>query len=155
MSGDRGVPPNSAAAADGASPDLSTAVSLARRMWHALWNLLWNDVPCVSDMPLEALRLEPMASGNEALLLSNRVPWEAFPSYAPALADLLGGKIVDKADSAAERVWTAIIEGRCFFISFDDYPLGVTLEPQDDSAAMLIPTIREKLIHLRSKQRAG
>jgi hypothetical protein len=114
-----------------------------------MWNLFTKDVP------LEVLRFEPMASGNQALLLSNRVTWEAFPSYAPALAGLLGGKIVDKADSAAERVWTALIEGQRFFISYDDYPFGVSLEPRDGGAAMLIPTIRERLLRVRDQRGAG
>jgi hypothetical protein len=109
-----------------------------------MWNLFKR-----SDLPLEALRLEPMASGHQALLLSNRVTWEHFPSYAPALVGLLGGRIADKADSAAERVWTAVIDGQSFFIAYDDYPSGVSLEPQDGGAAALIRPIFEKLLHMR------
>ena len=110
-----------------------------------MWNLFKK------DLPLEALRLEPMASGSQALLLSERVGWEAFPSYVAALARLLGGSIVDKADSAAERVWTAVIEGQSFLISYDDYPVGVSIEPQDEGAAALIPTIRERLLRARDR----
>jgi hypothetical protein len=114
---------------------------------------MWN--PFRKDVPLDVLHLEPMASGHQALVLSHRVTWEAFPSYAPALAGLLGGKIVDKADSAAERLWTAVIEGQRFFISYDDYPFGVSLEPRDDGAATLISTIRERLLRVRDQRGVG
>jgi len=101
------------------------------------------------DLPLEILQLEPMASGNQSLRLSAQVTWQAFAAYAPAIAALLGGSIVERADSPAERVWTAEIEGERFWISFDDFGLGVSLGPQDTAAAALIPHIREQLLRMR------
>ena len=69
-----------------------------------------------THVPLEALELEPMASGERSLRLSTRVTWEQFASYAPAVMGMLGGRIVERADSAPERVWTAIIEGQRFWL---------------------------------------
>lgn len=98
------------------------------------------------SIPLEVLELEPMASGNRSLRLSTRVTWEEFASYAPAVVRLLGGSIIDRADSAPERVWTVVVSGHRFWIAFDDLALGVSLEAQDGAADTLIPTIREKLL---------
>jgi hypothetical protein len=78
------------------------------------------------------------------------VAWEEFAFYAPAVVGLLCGRIVDRADSAPERVWTAIIDGQRFWISFDDFALGVSLDPQDKAAGALIPSIREKLLQRRA-----
>jgi hypothetical protein len=103
----------------------------------------------LGDVPLEVLELEPMASGERSLRLSTRVTWEEFASYAPAVVGLLGGRIVDRADSAPERTWSAIIDGQRFWISFDDFALGVSLDPQDHAAGELIPSIREKLLQRR------
>jgi hypothetical protein len=104
----------------------------------------------IQDVPLEVLELEPMASGNQSLRLSTRVTWEEFASYAPAVVGLLGGRIVDRADSAPERVWTAIIDGQRFWISFDDFALGVSLDPQDHGASAVIPRLRERLLLRRA-----
>ena len=100
-------------------------------------------------LPLEVLGLEPMASGDQSLRLTTLVTWEGFASYARAVVGLLGGCIVERADSAPERVWTAIIDGHRFWISFDDHALGVSLDPQDHAAGALIPNIREKLLECR------
>ena len=115
-----------------------------------MWNFLGT-----TDIQLEALRLEPMASGDESILLSERVVWEEFPAYASALAGLVGGRIIDEADSAAERVWTVSIGGQRFFLAYDDYPSGVGLEPQDRGAAALIPTILQRLLRVRGHNRSG
>ena len=65
---------------------------------------MWNPFKA-TQLPLEVLALEPMASGGQSLRLSTRVTWEEFASYAPAVVGMLGGRIVDRADSAPERVW--------------------------------------------------
>jgi len=110
---------------------------------------MWNSFK-TKHVPLEVLELEPMASGDQSLRLSTRVTWEEFASYAPAVVDLLGGRIVERADSAPERVWTAVIDGQRFWISFDDFALGVSLDPQDHGAAALIPQFRERLLQRRA-----
>lgn len=91
-----------------------------------------------------------MASGDRSLRLSTRVTWEEFASYATAVVSLVGGSIVDRADCASERVWTAIIHGQRFWISFDDFALGVSLDPQDNAANELVPAIREWLLQHRA-----
>jgi hypothetical protein len=106
-------------------------------------------------LPLERLDLETMASGNQSLRLTERVSWEGFPSYAEVLVHSLGGAIVHRADSAAERVWTATVRGGTFWVSFDHFGLGVSLDPQNAEAARLIPGIQETLLAVRNAQRTG
>jgi hypothetical protein len=108
-----------------------------------------------TGIPLERLDLEAMASGNRALRLTEQVAWEAFPSYARVLVSALGGTIAHQADSAAERVWIAHIRGGAFWVSFDDFGLGVSLDPQNEDAGQLVDGIRETLLALRDRQGAG
>ena len=106
-------------------------------------------------LPLERLDLETMGSGNQSLRLTERVSWEGFPRYAEALVYSLGGTIVHRADSVVERVWTATVRGGTFWVSFDDFGLGVSLDPQNAEAARLIPEIREALLAVRNARRTG
>lgn len=103
----------------------------------------------------DRLDLEIMASSYQALRLSKRVRWEEFASYAEALVSSLGGTIVNRAESAAERVWTITVRGGTFWVAFDDCGLGVSLDPQDAEAARLVPGIRETLLELRDTRGTG
>src|SRR5262245_41649000 len=96
-------------------------------------------------IPLESLELRPMASGEESLHLTDRVRWEEFSGYAEAVLLLLDGTIEARADSAAERVWDITIDGADFWIAFDDFGLGISLDPKDPRAGQGIPRIRERL----------
>ena len=87
-----------------------------------------------------------MASGDPSLRLTTRVSWESFATYARHVVGLLGGTIEDQVDSPVERVWGVTIGGRQFWIAFDDFGLGISLEPRDSRAATLIPEIRAQLM---------
>ena len=93
-----------------------------------------------------------MASGHRSLRLTDQVPWEKFARYAETLVASLGGTVVARADSAAERVWDTRIQGAAFWVAFDDFGLGISLDPQDGRADSLIPRIRETLLALRSQE---
>jgi hypothetical protein len=105
--------------------------------------------PGPERFPLERLEIEPMASGHQSLRLTRQVEWEALPEYAQAVVAVLGGAIVERVDSFAERVWTATIGGASFWIALDDWGLGVSLNPQDAEASRLIPGIRDALVARR------
>jgi hypothetical protein len=62
------------------------------------------------DLPLERLEIRLMASGDESLLLTERVGWEAFPMFAETILGFVEGTVVDRADTPVERVWTVRIE---------------------------------------------
>jgi len=100
--------------------------------------------------PLERLEIMPMASGNASLLLTERVEWELFPAYAEAILQVLDGEVVDRVDGPDQRVWTVRIGSQVFWLAYEDYPVGVSLDPQNASASALIPGIRQKLLKRRA-----
>jgi hypothetical protein len=99
-------------------------------------------------LPLNVLELEPMASGHRSLRLTRDVRWEDFPAYAEAVVVALGGEVTSRADAPAERVWSVTIAGAAFWISFDDFGLGVSLDARDAQADAAIEGIRERLARL-------
>lgn len=96
-------------------------------------------------LPLEILRIETTALNRGTLRLTREVAWEQFAGYAEALTELLGGELTARADSPVERVWELEVQGKRFWLSFDDFGLGVSLEPRDDAAEKLLPAIRRQL----------
>jgi hypothetical protein len=101
------------------------------------------------NVPLERLDIMEMASGDSSLLLSERVPWESFPTYAEAVVQLVGGSVVDRADSPVERVWTIDVGGRLFWLAYDE--LGVSLDSKSEQANALIPSFRQTLMNYRAR----
>ena len=99
-------------------------------------------------LPLDVLAFEPMASGHRSLRLTTEVSWEAFADYATAVVAVLHGTIAHRADSPAERVWSVTVDGASFWLSFDDFGLGVSLDPCDADADARIEGIRERLEEL-------
>ena len=98
------------------------------------------------DLPLDVLELEPMASGHRSIRLTRGVSWEGFDAYATAVVAALRGTVEHRADSPAERVWSVTIDGAPFWLSFDDFALGVSLDPCD---AVADARIDEILLRLR------
>lgn len=88
-----------------------------------------------------------MASGHQALHLSDRVPWDDFGEYAERLVLALEGEVVSRADSPAERVWVVRIEGQTFWLSHDE--LGVSLDSQDPESSALIASLKDRLQRLQ------
>jgi hypothetical protein len=107
-------------------------------------------------VPLEVLELEQMASGDRNIRLTLSVTWDDFGPYATALIRSLDADLVHKADSPVERVWSISIGGRQYWLSFDDFGLGVSLAPCDTEANDSIETIRQRLLEIRNEgERAG
>jgi hypothetical protein len=106
-------------------------------------------------IPLESLVVEPMASGDRSLRLTERVTWEDFAPYARAIGRVLGASIDIKADGPVERVWAVTIRGASFWLSFDDFALGVSLDARDAAASSLIPILRDELLSYRASLEAA
>jgi hypothetical protein len=100
--------------------------------------------------PLERLEIVPMASGDTSLMLTERVDWDLFPGYVRAILQILEGAVVDRADGPDQRVWTVRIDSQVFWLAYEDYPVGVSLDPQNETASALIPAIRQKLLEHRA-----
>lgn len=101
------------------------------------------------DLTLERLEIRPMASGNGSLLLTEQVGWESFPAYAEALLRVLGGTVETRADGPVERIWTVRILGQPFWLAYDDYPAGVSLDARSGDASAILPSILATLLRRR------
>src|SRR4030095_12080596 len=100
------------------------------------------------DLPFERLAIQKMASGESSLLLTERVQWEAFPDYAEAVLQLVGGSVVGRACGPVERVWTVSVGGALFWLAHDE--IGVSLDSKSTESTLLIPSIQQKLLKHRS-----
>ncbi len=100
-------------------------------------------------LPLERLTIQPMASGELSLLLSERVSWEDFPGYARTVVTVVGGSIEDEADSPVERVWAVTVRGAPFWFSFDE--LGASLDSRDSKASSVLPVLQQELLAYASR----
>jgi hypothetical protein len=91
-----------------------------------------------------------MASGNLSLLITEEVSWESFPGQAREFLDRVGGYVLKKIDTPVERLWIVLIKWRPFYLTFEDYPLGMSL---DSMNAMCNSVVRE--LHQRLKSAAA
>ena len=106
--------------------------------------------------PLEVLEIETLASGHRSLRLTRAVAWEEFAAYAESVVRTLNGRVLHKADSPVERVWSVKIDDGQYWLSLDDFGLGVSLDSCDAAADDQIEKIRSKLIAIdRSRRNDG
>jgi hypothetical protein len=95
---------------------------------------------------MEGLSVKPepkiieMASGNLSLLISEDVSWEGFPEQAREFMEWSGGYVIKKIDTPVERMWVVLIKWRPFFLTFDDFPLGLSL---DSMTSLCNPVVKE------------
>jgi hypothetical protein len=111
------------------------------------------DLEAASRLPLERLTFAPMASGERSLELTDAVTWDAFPSYAEAVAARLGGRVVGRADGPDQRVWTVERDGALarYWITLEDLGSGptVSVDPCDATAGATMDAVRETLLAVR------
>ncbi len=100
---------------------------------------------------LEKLTLSTMASGNQWLLLTERVGWEGFPMYAEWVAAALDLKVDSRGWTVVDHLWEVEAGGHSYLLVFDDFPFGVTLEARDKAASDHLPSLREALSGLRAE----
>lgn len=84
--------------------------------------------------------IRTMASGDLSLLITEHVSWESFPYQAQNFVERFGGNVIERIDTPVERMWTVKIKGCKFWLSFDDFPLGMSLDSKTSSCN---PVIRE------------
>ena len=86
-----------------------------------------------------------------SLSLTQSLRWSEFPEYAETLAAALDGRILSRADSPVERVWTILIRGQEYWLAFQDYPYDVCLDAYYPEASEQIEEIREAFLELRKQ----
>lgn len=80
-----------------------------------------------------------MASGNLSLLITEDVSWESFPSLAQTFMERVGGKVLFRIDTPVERLWIVLVKWRPFWLTFDDFPLGMS---RDSMSIFCNPVVR-------------
>jgi len=99
----------------------------------------------MTNLKLDALNIDILRSGRACLNLTSRINWEDFPDYAEGLLDLLDGKIEKKSDSFDIRVWEVTIDSEIFCLTFDDFPVMVSLESLTPKGDLLLTDFKNKL----------
>jgi hypothetical protein len=89
---------------------------------------------------MEAPSVTTMASGNLSLLITEDVSWESFPEQAQQFVDRFEGRVLKRMDTPVERMWVGLIKWRPFWLTFEDFPLGISL---DSMNRLCNPVIRE------------
>jgi hypothetical protein len=98
----------------------------------------------------DKLEIQPMASGNLSLFITDQVSWESFPSAAQAFVQRVGGRVVRRIDTPVERMWIVVIRWRLFFLTFDNFPLGLSL---DSMSRWCNPVIQNLFLDLGGSNR--
>ena len=76
-----------------------------------------------------------MHSGKRYLVLEDGVDYDTFASAANVWAQRLGLHITEKIDGPGDRLWGCEMNGRQFWLGFNDWFPEISLEPRDDDAA--------------------
>ena len=90
--------------------------------------------------------IETMASGNPSLTLTEDTEWETFPDQAADFVRMFGGIVLKRIDTPVERIWIVLIKWRPFYLTFEDFPLRMTLDSMNSSCASVIHEIHAHLI---------
>jgi len=89
--------------------------------------------------------IETMASGNLSLRITNDITWESFPSKAQEFVARFNGKVLRRMDTPVERMWIVLIRLRPFWLTFDDYPLGLTLDSMSRFCNVVVRQLHREL----------
>ena len=90
--------------------------------------------------------IRTMASGNLSLLITEDVSWESFPDQAQDFTDKVGGEVIERIDTPVERMWTVRIKGCEFWLSFEDFPLGMSLDSKSGSCNSVVRELYSVLV---------
>lgn len=87
-----------------------------------------------------------MASGNLSLLITEDVSWESFPDQAQQFVERFGGKVIERIDTPVERMWTVTIKGCEFWLAFEDFPLGMSLDSKSSNCNPVVQELFSALV---------
>jgi hypothetical protein len=99
---------------------------------------------------MDAPSITTMTSGNLSLLITEDVSWESFPDQAGQFVDRFNGRVLKRIDTPVERMWVVLIKWRPFWLTFDDFPLGLSL---DSMNRLCNPVVREIYASLQTETR--
>jgi hypothetical protein len=90
-------------------------------------------------------KIEPMASGNLSLTLTEDASWDSFPDFAGDFLRLVGGRRIKKVDTPVERMWIVLVNWRPFFLTYEDFPNRITLDSMHSSCNAVVRKLYEQL----------
>lgn len=90
--------------------------------------------------------IETMASGNPSLAITEDTAWETFPDQAADFVRRFNGTVLKRIDTPVERMWIVLINWRPFYLTFEDFPLRMTLDSMNSSCASVIHEIHAALL---------
>jgi Protein of unknown function (DUF3630). len=99
----------------------------------------------MNSLKLDALNIETMHSGRACLNLTSHINWDDFPDYAKAVLNLLDGNIDKKTDTIDIRVWEVTIDKERFYLTYDDFPVMVSIESLSSRGDVLLSDFKIKL----------
>jgi hypothetical protein len=88
---------------------------------------------------------EEMANGAYAIVLQTGVTARACSHIAAEWACRLGLTVKNRIEVVGESVWDCELDGRQYWLAWDDWFSEVSLEPQDADAARYVPAIGARL----------
>jgi len=89
-----------------------------------------------------------MESGYDYILLTDAGTWESFPGFAAKYCKQIGAKVADKVQGPDVHLWKIQYEGATLNFIYDDFPNGISIEPEDESGQLSI----DKLYQIALKQ---
>nr|WP_314494219.1 DUF3630 family protein [uncultured Pseudomonas sp.] len=77
--------------------------------------------------------------------LNSDVGWEGFPKYAEEFVKLFSGSVISRSDSVDTRVWEVIIKGGLLRLVYEDFPMMISLESQNNEGDRFIKDLKDIL----------
>lgn len=90
--------------------------------------------------------IETMASGNPSLTITEDTAWETFPNQAADFVRRFNGIVIKRIDTGVDRMWIVLIKWKPFFLTFEDFPLRMTLDSMARSCAPAVQEIHAELL---------
>lgn len=89
--------------------------------------------------------IQIMASGNLSLLIADDVSWESFPEQAERFVERVNGRVLRKIDTPVGRMWIVLIQWRPFWLTFEDFPFGMSLDSMHASCNSVVEELHRAL----------
>lgn len=87
----------------------------------------------------------PMASGNKCIVLQENVNYDNFDEIADIWTKTLKMQVKDKTNGMSEKIWKGKIEGKEFYLSYDNWSPDISLEPINEEANELVLLIGKNM----------
>ena len=95
-------------------------------------------------MEFSDLKVETTASGKLSLFITKDVGFHSFPRIAKEFLKLVGGIKIFSVDAPDIRMWIVLVKFRPFYLAYDDFPQGLSLDPMRGSSDKVVRQLFEQ-----------